>query len=94
VKKQQKKIRKGKKKQIQEVEGASCTTAGCYQRQDSNNIRPSTGSPSSDIIDCRCSASNNQYFSNNIQDIMQLNALTWKLQTLFHFVMDGLLVEN
>jgi hypothetical protein len=33
--------------------------------------------------------------ANNVQDIMQLNALTWKLQTWFHFVMNGWpLVKN
>jgi hypothetical protein len=91
VKKQQK-TRKRRTKQIQEVEGAPCITAGYYPQQDSKNVRPS--SRSSDIIDCWHAASNNQCFSNNIQDIMQLNALTWKLQTWFHFVMDWLLVDN
>jgi hypothetical protein len=78
--KTKKTIRKRRKKQIQEVEEASCKTAGHYRRQDGNNVRPS--SPSSDIIDGRRAASNNEYFGNNIQDKMQLNALTWKTANL------------
>jgi hypothetical protein len=73
-------VRKRRKKQIQEVKGAPCTRQRTLYDGRSS---------SSDIIDGQRAASNNQCFSNNIQDIMQLNALTWKSQTWFHLVMEG-----
>jgi hypothetical protein len=47
-----------------------------------------------DSINRLRATSNNQYFSNSIQEIMRWHGIWWKLQTWFSLVIDGLLVRN